>query len=484
MLHGDVGGAGGSGGGAESGPPLSCIPSQNVGAIADECGVFVSSSMGNDQAGKGTQASPYQTLAKAIAEAGGKPVYACGEGFTEALSIASSVTLFGALDCGNGWTYEPSSKTQLTAGADMIPMTLTSAARGTVVHDFSIVAADASIEGGSSIAVLDGRADLTLDNVAVLAGMGAAGAPGTAQTQLATPASAQGGNGTGDPMCNMGNSIPIPGGASGTNTCNGTMTNGGTGGKGLPISSGDSGGGGLPMMTPSNSGAGQTASASCDVGGQGAQGADGAPGTGARGIGDISSAGYQAPVATLGAIGEPGQGGGGGGAGRACDMNEMFAGPSGGGGGAGGCGGAPGNPGQSGGSSIGIVALTANLTLTNVTITANDGGASGPGGNGQRGANGGQPGNEGGPNACPGGRGGQGGFGGPGGGGAGGHSVGIAIDGGTLPDLGTTTITVTDGGTGGGGGDMHMTAPTKGDNGQTCKTLDFATPSSPTACAM
>ena len=34
------------------------------------------------------------------------------------------------------------------------------------------------------------------------------------------------------------------------------------------------------------------------------------------------------------------------------------------------------------------------------------------------------------------------------------------------------------------GGDMDMTAQTKGDEGKACKTLDFTTPSSPTACAM
>jgi hypothetical protein len=478
------GGSGADGGdGGEGGPPPSCIPSENVSAVPDMCGVFVSSSKGNDMTGKGTQAAPYATLAKALAVAKGKPVYACGEAFTEALSITEGATLFGALDCGHGWTYKASTRTQLTAGANMIPMTLASMASGTAVHDFAITSADASAMGGSSIAVLDSQADLTLDNVDVVAGMGAPGAPGMAQQQVTTPSGAQGGNGMDDAMCNM--STIIAGGAGGTNTCSGMMTNGGNGGKGLPGSTGDDGTTGLPMMMTSNGGAGQSTTQQCQPGQQGAQGSAGMSGTGARGIGSVSAAGYQGPTGALGGAGNPGQGGGGGGAALACDAPmDTFSGPSGGGGGAGGCGGAAGNLGQSGGSSIGILVLSANLTLMNVTITANGGGAGGLGGNGQKGAAGGQPGTAGGANACIGGPGGQGGTGGPGGGGAGGHSVGIAIDGGSLPDLGTSTINATGAGTGGSGGNMDMTAQTKGDDGKACKTLDFGKPMSPTACAM
>jgi hypothetical protein len=367
----------------EGGPSPSCTPSENVDAVADSCGVFVSSSMGNDTTGKGTQAAPYATLTKAINKAGSKPVYACGEGFAEALSITGAVTLFGALDCTKGWVYDASTKTQLTAGADMIPLSLASAASGTAVHDFAITSADASAMGGSSIAVLDSQANLALDNVDVVAGMGAPGAPGMPQTQVTTPATAQGSNGADDAACNMMSNIL--GGAGGTNTCNGMMTNGGSGGKGIPDVNGGQGGNGEPVMTPGNGGTGQSATASCDPGTKGTDGTVGMAGTGARGIGSVSAAGYTTPAGALGGAGDFGQGGGGGGGAMACDANNMFAGPSGGGGGAGGCGGAPGNPGQSGGSSIGILALGANLTLTNVTITAKGGGAGGLGGDGQRG---------------------------------------------------------------------------------------------------
>ena len=55
---GDAGHDGGTDGG-DSGPPPSCIPSENAAAVADTCGVFVSSSMGSDATGKGTKAAPY-----------------------------------------------------------------------------------------------------------------------------------------------------------------------------------------------------------------------------------------------------------------------------------------------------------------------------------------------------------------------------------------------------------------------------------------
>ena len=466
---------------ADSGPAPSCIPSNNVEAVADACGVFVSSSKGSDTTGKGSKAAPYQTLAKALAKAGGQPVYACGEGFDEAVTISTSVELYGALECAKGWAYSAATKTRLTASADAIPMKLASSADGSAVHDFAITAADAMAAGGSSIAVLDEGAALTLENVDVVAGKGAAGAAGSAQAQVMTQASAKGSDGGDDAMCNVASNIP--GGAGGTNACSATKTDGGNGGKGIPDVNGGQGGDGQPISAK-NGGAGQTSMASCKAGTQGTDGLPGTAGTGAKGIGDVSTSGYHAPAGALGGTGNPGQGGGGGGGARECDMAAMFAGPSGGGGGAGGCGGLAGDPGHSGGSSIGILAPGAKLTLTTVMITTKGGGAGGLGGNGQKGAAGGLEGHAVAVGACSGGPGGQGGAGGPGGGGAGGHSVAVAIKGGTLPDLKSTTVKHGSGGTGGGGGDMDVTMQTRGDDGLGCKTLDFTNPASPKACAM
>lgn len=474
----------GSDGGPDSGPPPSCIPSMNSEPVAASCGVFVSAT-GSDTTGKGTPTAPYKTLGKALAE-NASTIYACAgtTPYSEALAVDTRVTLFGALNCGT-WAYNAAVPTQLTAASDAVPLTLSSSASGSAVYDFGITAVGATMTGGSSIAVLDNGADVALENVAIAAGAGQAGAPGAPQTQVATPGSANGANGNSDGTCM--NTGLIMGGAGGINTCaDGTMTNGGAGGQGIPAVNGEPGSTGQPTMTGANGGAGQTTTP-CQPGGLGNEATAGAaatgmPGTGARGIGDVSASGYQPPAPVLGTAGSDGQGGGGGGGAHACDSNNMYAGPSGGGGGAGGCGGNPGNAGTSGGSSVGILAVGAKLTLTTVSITTTAGGMGGAGASGQLGGNGGQQGNQGGSGACPGGVGGQGGAGGSGGGGAGGHSVAIAIKNATLPDLGTTTITPGSGGTGGAGADM--TTQTAGDDGKACKTLDFTAPTSPTACSM
>jgi hypothetical protein len=460
---------------ADSGPPPGCIPSENVDPVADSCGVFVSSSMGNDTSGKGTKEAPFATLTKALAATKGKPVYACGEVFDkETVAIAESAILYGALDCVNNWKYDASKKTQLAPTAEGIALTISKATTSAEVYDFAITSADATQDGGSSIAVLVAQSAASFTRCDVTAGSGKAGAPGATQPQVMTPTSANGKDGTDDAMCNV--PVFIAGGAGGTNTCGGTKTDGGNGGKGYADVIGGPGGDGLPMMTPGNGGSGQTKTAACNVSDpKGAAGNVGTGGTGARGIGDVSTSGYQGPTPALGGPGTPGQGGGGGGGALACDPpTNSFAGPSGGGGGAGGCGGAPGNPGQSGGSSIGLLSLGAKLTLSTVTITAKSGGGGGLGGDGQIGGNGGLAGHAIGGAACDGGKGGQGGAGGPGGGGAGGHSIAIAIKGGKLPDLGSATIHHEAGASGGAGGDMDMSAQTRGDDGLGCKALDFA----------
>jgi hypothetical protein len=113
-----------------------------------------------------------------------------------------------------------------------------------------------------------------------------------------------------------------------------------------------------------------------------------------------------------------------------------------------------------------------------VTIATQNGGIGGVGGDGQPGGVGGLPGHTVGGTACDGGKGGQGGQGGPSGGGAGGHAVGLAIKGGTVPDLTTTKITHGNSGVGGLGGNMDMTPQTKGDDGLGCATLDLTSPMS------
>src|SRR5262249_20180192 len=155
----------------------------------------------------------------------GSTIYVCAGTmpYTETLSVGKPVTLFGALDCTT-WAYAAANKTQLTAAADTVPLSLTSAATGTQINDFAITAADAMKAWGSSIAVLDDGATLAFENVDVSAGAGKDGTAGAAQSQVTTPATAKGSDGTDDAACNMMGTIS--GGAGGTNTCNGTKTDG------------------------------------------------------------------------------------------------------------------------------------------------------------------------------------------------------------------------------------------------------------------
>ena len=71
-----------SGTGAET-----CVPSDAKAAIGSDCGVFVSSSTGDD-ANVGSQAKPFKSIERALGSANGRPVYACAEDFSEALTPA------------------------------------------------------------------------------------------------------------------------------------------------------------------------------------------------------------------------------------------------------------------------------------------------------------------------------------------------------------------------------------------------------------
>jgi hypothetical protein len=503
----DSGGTGDSGtdSGIDSGPPPSCVPSLNHGnPIAPTCpGVFVSNANGGDAGpGLGTQAAPFTSITAALS-AKVATIYVCSgaTAYTEAVTLSANVTLYGGLDCGT-WAYNAAKPTQLEAAADSIPVTLSSLAKGSSVFDFTITAAAASVPGGSSIAILDNGADLSLTNVTVNAGNGKAGANGVAPTpaQVQPVVYSDGGvpmNGSaGQAPAACTSTSYTPGGAGGQNTCNGgtVTTNGGTGGEGLPATAGENGfpgspaapDGGMLAPTPGGGGAGETGTASC---GSGAQGADfkgmlGNPGIGANGFGSIDENGYHGPVATPGGFGTPGEGGGGGGGALACNYPSAtpYAGPSGGGGGAGGCGGVPGNLGQTGGSSIGIVVFNANLTLTNVKITAVAGGAGGTGAAGQTGGVGGLPGGAVAAGACGGANGGTGGNGGYGPGGAGGNSVGIAISGGTVSLDASSSIATGSVGTGGQGSDATVGSTTNGSGGSACKTLTFTGSDGGAAC--
>jgi len=471
---GGAGASGGGGNGGVGGTPVGCVPSENETPVADDCGIFVSSSKGDDTAmGAGSKDTPFKTIQAAIEAAAGHPVYACAETFTEAVVAKGPAKIYGGLDCKTDWKYiGATTKTMLTAAADAIPLTLQAAANGSVVEDLHIEAVAAKAKGGSSIAVVVDTAEAAFTRCDLVAGDGAQGEDGSDASAAPPPAAPSGAQGNAECSADT-----VAGGLGGDNKCGGasTVSKGGDGGAGKALTggTGDPGspdnGAGQPGMADTG---GMTWSCSLNDG-DGKKGGDGAEGPfGAAGVelGTLTVSGLKGGDGGDGQPGLPGQGGGGGG-GRAgaalasdiCWLAALKGGASGGGGGAGGCGGLGGGGGKAGGSSIALISVNATLTLTDVTLHAGSGKNGGAGGDFQPGGGFGMGAAGGGPSApgCSGGNGGQGGNGGPGGGGRGGHSIGLAYTG-DAPAISEDVISVGGFGDGGKGGTNSI----KGNDGQ------------------
>ncbi len=449
------------------------------------CGVFASPTTSPTPTGDGSKASPFSSLQAAIDQAAmtGEPVFACGKVFAENVHVPAGVTLYGALDCDNGWVWKGSQRTTIapaagntTPGGSEVALTLDPGA-GAVIEDVDVVAPEGTVPGTSSIAVLANGATAQLARGDFTAGNGVAGAAGAHGN--ATDLDGLAGN-AGTDVCLTG--LMSPGAIAVTKTCSttGGQSVGGSGGNGGSVSgmspAPGSGGNGSPAaaqsLTAGKGGVGQTMSAACIAGTDGTAGAAGASGAGAgvKMLGALSASGFTGASGTNGKDGAPGQGGGGGGGafGDATLPCGDRLGASGGSGGTGGCGGQHGGGGLAGGSSLALVSLGAELTLLDVQLTARNGGGGGAGGDGQSGGGGASQGT-GGTNsntvashACDGGYGGTGGYGGPGGGGRGGHSIGIAFTG-TAPKGGTVESTGTPGAGGAGGTSDGVTGGTGAD---------------------
>ena len=444
--------------GGDSGPPPQCVPELMSGAVADTCGIFVSSSLGNDTAvGVGSRDAPYKTLAAAVmaADKAKTRIYACAEPFTESVTLAGTTGLFGGLDCAKGWGYVEGTKAKLTADAGAVPLTLTKTAPSVEIADFEVRAADAVGDGGSSIAVVTDAVAASFTRCDLIAGNGMKGADGMTLGESPGPSkptdAAIAGNNGADACSNgMGT---VSGGQQKENTSCMLSANplGGSGGSGTDVG-GNNGEaspaneqtalGGIGQKT-SNPGWGCFAGSGLgDGGANGQPGSDGAGAIGATSLGTLTLAGYMGIAGQPGSDGKAGQGGGGGGGAKG---KSGCGGASGGGGGAGGCGGYGGTGGKAGGASIALVSLGATLSFTQVNLALGNGGAGGDGGDGHSGRTGGTGGVGGvgsGPAsaACRGGDGGQGGFGGKGGGGRGGHAIGIAASGATAPSMDGVTV--------------------------------------------
>jgi hypothetical protein len=461
-----AGGGGGEGGNIDPGCDASALPMGT--AIAPTCGLFVDAAATGNEAG--TQAEPFHSLTAALSTnpAPTQAIYVCRSPLDEAVTLSIRTTIFGGLDCA-GWTTT-AEKTPWTAPQNLIPLQVQPSAAGARLARFAVTARDAagsdmtSLQGNSSITALVDGAELTLEDLDLVAGQGAGGDDGQDQAGQApgrqsAPASFDGntGGGCGMPagMEKIFMSCPAGGQTIGGGGGNGGQGTGLGGGAGSPDP-----GLGEPNGT---AGLGDTGAGGWDCGADGGtgemghSGPTGPEGPGGTALGTLSASGYAGAAGTAGTAGTIGQGGGGGGGRRGNGQNGCgagVAGPAGGSGGAGGCGGLAGGAGGAGGASIALVSLGATLTLTRVTLTAGPGGQGGAGGDGQLGGNGGNGGNGGG-NACTGGAGGNGGNGGPGGGGRGGHSIGLAFTGAEpVIDAGAITVAAAEaqGGPGGLGG--------------------------------
>lgn len=457
---------GGGVGGAGGGVPASCVPSEAGEPVAGDCGVFVSSSAGDD-ANAGTKEAPVRTLAAAVgvAAAAGKPIYACAEELLEngGVTVPAGLSIYGGLDCAKAWVYAGGARTVVTAPADVIPLRLSGGEGSIRLEDLHVVAAPAAAFSGSSIAVVVDGVPATFVRSILEAGDGMAGENAA---PFGLPAATGTAGASGGAACSA---ATVAGALGPTNACSDEDSVGGDGGNGLG-NSGGPGFSGLPSYEM-NGGEGESLVSECEPGASGKDGMDGVAGADGAGLGAIDSTGFAGVAGADGAPGKVGQGGGGGGGSKggtgagACMAGGPGGGASGGSGGSGGCGGAGGKGGGYGGSSIALVSLNAMLSFEDTELRAKNGGAGGMGGSGQVGGKGGV-GGSGGMSVgllkagCAGGAGGNGGEGGPGGGGAGGHSIGIAFKGAAPPAEGLV-VTVGSAGLGGGTADAGSAQETQ-----------------------
>ncbi len=459
--EGQGGGAGSSstgGGGAGGTATPSCDPSMATDAVADSCGVFVSSSLGTDTSqGTGTKARPYATLAKALMALdsnGGNTIYLCGESFKGSIALPSGISVLGALDCKKGWAYLPSIPSTIAGDANSPALTVTGV-QASALHDLAIVAADATVDGGNSIAMLVDGATVELDRVGLVAGMARAGATGT----TLGGSGSNGKTGTSGKSGCTSSAMVVPEAPPTIDCGGGEFSDGGYGGSGMVSTAGNGfEGEATPSISNPNGGTGQPSNGGqCTNGQPGLPGTNGTPGEGASGLGTLDkNLGFVGIAGTNGKTkGHAGQGGGGGGgaSGKQSCQVTTNAGPAGGSGGTGGCGGEPGNGGLAGGSSMALVILSAKVTLAHASLTAKDAGNGGHGSDGQPGGlgvSGGLGAQALTGSSCTGGKGGDGGKGGAGGGGLGGHSLPIAYSG-PAPTLDDATVVLTVGAAGKGG---------------------------------
>jgi hypothetical protein len=400
-----------------------------------------------DDANPGTRAQPFASVQAAINAAHGAgrggDVYVAAGTYAGSVELRPGVSVYGGFDPVSWLRDIAAHRPTIQGGPRAVAGQMSS---GLTLEGLRIVAADATGQGGSSIALhLNSSSNVRVRDNVLEAGAGMAGQNGSN--------GAAGINGTdGSRGSNHGLCIPTNyGGAGG-----GQYVAGGRGGNGGLFGGMDGESGSGPVA-----GSGGAGGSTSNDGTRGShaypRGLQGGQGLAGLAFGFISSSGYSVASGGNGLVGGNGSGGGGGGGGGG---NSVECGAGGGGGGGGGQGGHPGTRGLGGGGSFGIILSgTTSAEIVGNSITTGVGGAGGRGGTGGWGGDGGYWG-AGGDGACNwlgvckgagggGGVGTSGGMGGHGGGGGGGPSIGIAEAANASATLTGNTITIGEAGAGG-----------------------------------
>jgi hypothetical protein len=461
--------------------PANCdvtrTPAQDGCVVNETLGIFVAPPQSSDGGTEdGTRAHPFSKMQTAIdtANTQKKRVYACVGNYAEQITLADGVSIFGDLDCAQGWNVTSKHAViQPPASPAVRVDQITSATR---VDSVDMIAPDATTPGGSSIALIaNDAAALTIANATIHAGKAMNGADGVEGVQLSNGSSVTGANGVAQYEVNAAAPIcsALP---QATNTCVGADGyQGGAGGAGgwgghwvvnavaggfssvslFQTPSGVTCLATRPCVCSNQNGGDQPASASTAQGGTlvggadpgdrpGVAGIDGASGAnGADGVFAFNATGFVPGDGVNGGNGAPGQGGGGGmglpaePGGFANGTNLIGSGGA--GGGAGGCPGLAGTAGHGGGASVAILANSSPMTIDSSIVESSAAGDGGKGTFGSAPTSGGQPGaNLGGNAANAGAAGGNGGASGWSGSGAGGPSIAIVSHGAAVVLTSTT----------------------------------------------
>ncbi|WP_437756852.1 hypothetical protein [Sorangium sp. So ce1389] len=149
----------GTGGGGTPNPACEADPTQDAGAVIDECAVFASASA--EPGGDGSKARPYVSLGEAVANAKGKRVLACAsKPFAESVTIEAGTEVIGGFDCDADWTWGEQARSTIEGSAGAVALTLTETAGGAKVRSFAIRAANAKNANTEAHATEAGRSSI------------------------------------------------------------------------------------------------------------------------------------------------------------------------------------------------------------------------------------------------------------------------------------------------------------------------------------